>query len=1270
MADKLKLKGKDVSLSMMTVGGKVTKVKSMLYKLRLFDQCGKSVDIEVIGIDKISSPITPTNINEIASILHVNPESINRPSSGEIEVLIGLQYAAFHPERVKSVGHLTLYQNRFGRAVGGSHPKLGEGTTIEDACSIVKFAIAMHISEVHDSFFEIEGLGVTCTPKCGSCKCGTCHPGGKSMSLKDEVEYNMIESKLRFDVSKGRWMAEYPWIRSPTELKNNRKVALAVLESTERRLGRNEEHKVVYSKQITDMLDRNAARQVTEEELARYMGPQFYLSHHAVMKPHSKSTPCRIVFNSSARYMGLSLNECLAKGPSLLNILLGILIRFRENQIAFIGDISKMYHSIDIPLHDQMTHLFLWRDCDTSFKPTTYAMTAVNMGDRPSATIAQVALRKTAEAAVDRYPESAKIILKNSYMDDIPASVKTEEEALQRMSEINEILEPKGFKIKKWFHNSYKSPSDCSIQQSVQTIPGTDGNLLDTEGVLGMMWDIIGDTLYFKGNQLIDASTHSTKRTILSVTNSIFDPLGLLTPFTTQAKMVMRRVWAHEPKLNWDSTLPPQIGKDWKVILSQLDEVTKVSFCRPMCPAESLGSPILVIFCDASMNSYGAVAYLRWETKGKFVSRLVMAKSRVAPLKTIDIVRLELCGAVISARIRCTVQREMSLEVSKVIHLTDSEVVHAMLHRQSYGFNTFVANRIGEIQQISSPDEWGWVSGNPLENIADIITRGCSPMELASKTNWQDGPSFLCLPEVEWPVRYEINKDVVVPESELKKSVAQNLVATVVRLNEESLVNRIDCSRFSKWEMLIGVTARILKIYKRYRRHAGSTNIEPTIDDRREAELLWIKEAQRDLELDRCKKLRPVCEDGIYTVGGRTERWMGCTWNQQRFILLPREHHVSRLIALDMHNKGGHLGIASSISKVRSRYWIIGLKILMKTIINQCRKCKDRLKCPQMQVMSPLPIERIKPCPAFMNVGLDYFGPFSTKGEVQKRVRGKAYGIIFTCFVSRAVYVDIANDYSTNGFLQVFRRFCSLRGWPAKIYSDQGTQLVGASNELKSIISQLDWKAINNYGYVHQTEWNFAPPDAKWYNGATEALVKSVKRALAAAVGDAVMKFSELQTVMFEAAGLVNERPIGEHPGSPDDGVYLSPNDLILGRATTRVPQGPFKERCSDKHRFDYIQSVISNFWKRWMREVFPNLVVERKWHTEHRALQVGDVVLVQDANLVRGQWKMALVEDAILSKDNKVRRVIVSYNTEEGTRKRAERAVQKLILLVPTNKS
>ena len=130
---------------------------------------------------------------------------------------------------------------------------------------------------------------------------------------------------------------------------------------------------------------------------------------------------------------------------------------------------------------------------------------------------------------------------------------------------------------------------------------------------------------------------------------------------------------------------------------------------------------------------------------------------------------------------------------------------------------------------------------------------------------------------------------------------------------------------------------------------------------------------------------------------------------------------------------------------------------------------------------------------------------------------------------------------------------------------------------------------------------------------------------------------------MMESAQLINQRPIGLLPGSPDEGTYLCPNDLLLGRATPNTPQGNFKERTSQKHRLDFVESLVNTFWKRWSQEVFPNLVITPKWHTERRNLKQGDVVLIQDSNELRGVWKMGLVTEAVPSEDSKVRRVKVS---------------------------
>ena len=245
-----------------------------------------------------------------------------------------------------------------------------------------------------------------------------------------------------------------------------------------------------------------------------------------------------------------------------------------------------------------------------------------------------------------------------------------------------------------------------------------------------------------------------------------------------------------------------------------------------------------------------------------------------------------------------------------------------------------------------------------------------------------------------------------------------------------------------------------------------------------------------------------------------------------------------------------------------------------------------------------------------------------------------------------------------------------MRGWPKKFFSDNGSQLVAASKELKNAVKNLDWNMLQTFGHKYGTTWSFPPADAPWYNGATESLIKSVKRALNASIGDHVLTSSELQTVMFEAAQLVNQRPIGSHPTSPEDGTYLTPNDLMLGRASNHVPQGPFQERTSQNHRFDFLQKLTKQFWVRWIREVFPNLIIQPKWHVERRDLKKGDVVLVQDSNVVRGEWRMAIVTEPIRSEDGKIRKALLSYKDtrSNNTKVTISRPIQKLIVLVPAD--
>ena len=406
--------------------------------------------------------------------------------------------------------------------------------------------------------------------------------------------------------------------------------------------------------------------------------------------------------------------------------------------------------------------------------------------------------------------------------------------------------------------------------------------------------------------------------------------------------------------------------------------------------------------------------------------------------------------------------------------------------------------------------------------------------------------------------------------------------------------------------------------------------------------------------------------DGKIVVGDRTKTVMKSNWNQEEFILFPYKHKFSRLIAKNEHTTGGHLGVAASVAKVRAKYWIINLPRMMKSIRFKCVPCriKQKLRCEQK--MAELPPEHLTPSPPFYVTGIDYFGPFPIRGEVNKRVRGKCYGILFACFPSRAIHVDLSVDCSTDSFLQTLRRFFSIRGWPRKFYSDNGSQLVAASKELKKLVRDINWKMVQEVGVTHGSEWSFSVAEAPWTNGATKALVKSVKKALSVILGEQVLTFSELQTVCFEAAQVVNQHPIGRNPTTPEEGCYVCPNNLILGRASALVPQGPFRERCSNKHRIDFIEKLVGHFWKAWYRDVFPNLVVRQKWHVDKRNVCEGDIDLIEDKNALRGEYKLGKVTKAYITSDGRVRRVVVGYKRSKGGAKftHVERPIHKLIII------
>ena len=432
----------------------------------------------------------------------------------------------------------------------------------------------------------------------------------------------------------------------------------------------------------------------------------------------------------------------------------------------------------------------------------------------------------------------------------------------------------------------------------------------------------------------------------------------------------------------------------------------------------------------------------------------------------------------------------------------------------------------------------------------------------------------------------------------------------------------INLQKFSSWRKLIRVTAQIKRLSRKTREKRQA---ESRDDDRspatqgpltplelQEAEIFWIKEAQKSLHDRRAKgefqALSPFLDENeVLRVGGRVSEAV-VSYKSKHPALLPRDHRISLLITRHVHQYG-HNGVATTAAaKTKRKYWILKASDLAKSVKFRCVFCREMTHKVESQLMADLPQLRLAPYTRpFHYTACDYFGPYTVK--VGRNKTTKHYGVLFTCLNTRAVHLELAVDCSTMEFLQVLRRFFVIRGQPAVMMSDNGIQFVGAERELREMVTGWSMEQLREFCAEKGMEWKFTTPAAPHHNGCAEALVKSCKNALKKVVGDQVLTPFELYTYLLEAGNLVNQSPIGRVPNDPDDGSYLCPNDMLLGRATSAVPQGPFKKTKNPRHRVEFVQKLVDSFWKRWSRDVFPSLVPRKKWHVDRRNVQVDYVV-------------------------------------------------------------
>ena len=1293
------LSGKACNLEFRVVDGSVKSMRTKVYNVPLKTRNGECKVVRAYGLDTLAASVKSLEDRSLEEILaslniSIDIEEVNNPS-GTVQLLLGSQCIAEFPDvRCKS-NNMCLMSSCYGTHacfIVGHHVGSEDQNSMNEVCNVqfVKEtplhdlcdAVVMQVEDrkrsgLLNDFMSVEELGIRPPPICKNCKnCQICKPAAQFLTLKEYRELNVIKSKLVYDQTEKRWTASYPFLKDPNVLKDNYDVAFRALKRKETKLMKDESLKGLYDGQVSDFIERGVLRKLSKSELQSWNGPVRYVDHHEVFKEGS-TTPLRIVINSSFRNGNeVSFNDILMKGPNVLTSLLEVLIRWRLYPVALVGDISKMYHNIKTGELEGHLRRFLWRSCNQNLAPDIYCFDVVTFGDRPAGCIAVCALKATADMFSFVSEAAANVIERSSYMDDVVSGANTLNEAKELASKIERISENGGFKFKGFTFSTEKDAN---------------GNERPAEKVLGITWKPTSDSLKVsvninhnkrkKGVRSVSVELESipfTRRICLRLVNGIFDPLGSFSPVTVRLKILMKEQFVNSDKYKkWDALLDPEDGLEWVKVLQDVLKLNEISIPRhhwnasyPIAGTD--GHFVLVCFADASTQAMCAAVYLRYESPfGEVSVGLLVSKTKVSPVKPATLPRLELCAALLGSRllekvVSSIMFNEHDSRASEVIEtmyvFLDSKIALGTLNKGSLS-DDFTGNCVSEVRGKTETCMFGWVQSE--HNVADLGTRGTSPEKVGPDSEWQKGPDWMYDPVELWPV--ELYPFVQLP-------TVQNVFVTEI----------INVERFSSLDKLHKITALCLKFIRS--KGNGKTvinndwkKIRLSAEDYKRAEQYWVRRVSQSVvklfESGKLQSLRPeaVWDEGQFlkiVTSGRLGKLLKIGYDVEELTILDPCHAYTKLVLKDVHDQD-HSGDDRVVWKSRTRYWIPNARREVRKIRKNCYRCRLLVKKSAQQLMAPLPSTRVLPTPAWTYTSLDLFGPIEHHDMVRKRLKEKCWGLIFTCMVSRAVHLDLTQAYDTDALLQAIRRFMSLRGCPKEFLSDQGSQMVACHKEVAVMLELLDWSFVDGWCSRKGISWKFVPPQGQHMNGVTESLIRVTKDHLKQVIDGKRLTFVETQTVLFEVSQVMNSRPLGVYsrPGSdPLDGGPITPNHLLLGRATGVIPELKF-ENVSKVKRMKFLYSIVVEFWEKWRIVVFHSLVPQFKWHRTQRNVQIGDVVLLKEEEARVADYKLGMVIGIKSSKDGLVRSVKVRcLNRIENrfTVSYLDRPIHKLCVIVP----
>ncbi|KAI3351360.1 hypothetical protein L3Q82_005904 [Scortum barcoo] len=807
-------------------------------------------------------------------------------------------------------------------------------------------------------------------------------------------------------------------------------------------------------------------------------------------------------------------------------------------------------------------------------------------GNSPSPAVATYGLRRVAEQGEEQYGIDVRhFIERDFYVDDALKSVSTVQQAVLLLKRTKKMLAASNLRLHKIASNKVEVMDAFPVEDRAKDLQDLDLFVddLPDQRSLEVRWSIMSDCFTFNVPEM---ERPYTRRGVLSIVNSLFDPLGFLAPVTIQGRLLLRELSAHAS--DWDSSLPEEMREKWMEWQTSLQHLSSIHVPRTyaLIPSSKIQSRELCVFSDASVKAISAVAYLKvTSTEGNTELGFVLGKARLAPQPELTIPRLELCAAVMAVEIAEIISEEIDLTLDSVNFYTDSKVILGYIHNQSRRFYVYVNNRVQRIRQSTTPAQWHYVPTD--ENPADHGSRSVPASKLHS-TNWLTGPSFLHRSPV-LPSEHETFK-LLEPESDAEIRPEVKTLSTHIT---EKFLSSKRWERFSTWKSLTNAVANLQHIahcfaHPRENEDCKGWNIckkAISCNMLEEAEKVMIRNVQREVYTEEfccitakrdlphsspLVKLKPSIDSkGLLRIGGLELK-------EAHPIILPGNNHVLTLLIRHHHERIQHQGRHFTEGAVRdSGLWLVGAKRCISKVLNRCVICRKLRGKIEEQQMCDLPADRLQMDPPFSYLGLGMFGPWevSTRRTRGGQANRKRWAILFTCLCARAVHVEIVEEMSSSSFINAFRRFVALHGPVKQLRSDCGTNFIGACREMGITTEQ---ERIQDYLKEKRCVWIFNPPHSSHMGGVWERMIGVARRILDSMLlqaGRVQLTHEILTTFLAEVTAIINARPLVPVSSDPEHPHILSPSILLTQKSGACIsPSSDCNTREMLKYQWKRVQ--------------------------------------------------------------------------------------------------